>query len=180
MKKDFILNMVDMISAVLFFALYKWKGMSAATASLIACQVFNCAYAYWAKILSVRLIVTSSIVLVFAIASLATRSAVFIQMKVTILYLAAFFALLVGLMRERGYLRHVLPQLSLNDRGWFELSRRAALLFLGLAIANECVRQNLPEASWVKFKTFGVPIALIGFALLQIPLVKKSQTTGNS
>ena len=93
----------------------------------------------------------------------------FFKMKTTLVY--GFFALMlgIGLVRGKSYLAYVLSDaLPLSQDGWMKLTRRLALMFLGLAVANEIVWRTMSTDLWVKIETFGFPIALFVFLWTQM------------
>jgi intracellular septation protein len=97
----------------------------------------------------------------------------FFKMKTSIVY-GTFAALLgIGLLRGQSWLEFVIGEiLAMEHEGWMELTRRLALMFLGLAIANEIVWRTMSEKTWVKIETFGFPIALFLFLWSQIVLLQ--------
>ncbi|MBI1494944.1 inner membrane-spanning protein YciB [Halocynthiibacter styelae] len=101
----------------------------------------------------------------------------FFKMKPTILYLFFAGALGFGLLRGKSYMQVMMDSaLPLTDEGWMALTKRMALLFLGLAVTNELVWRMLTEDTWVKFKTFGMPVIMFGFFMLQSGLISKYST----
>lgn len=95
----------------------------------------------------------------------------FFKMKPTIIYI--FFALVlgVGLLQGKSWLRLVLQEaLPMQDEGWMILTRRMALFFAGLAVANEAVWRNFSTETWVWFKVVGLTLAMFLFLLTQARL----------
>lgn len=97
----------------------------------------------------------------------------FFKMKTTIVY-GIFAALLgAGLLRGTSWLEWVMGELlPMRREGWMKLTRRLALLFAGLAIANELVWRTQAEATWVAIETFAFPAALFLFLWAQIVLLR--------
>ncbi len=101
----------------------------------------------------------------------------FFKMKPTILYLFFAGALGFGLLRGKSYMQVMMDSaLPLTDEGWMALTKRLTVLFIGLAVANELVWRMLSEDTWVKFKTFGMPVIMFGFFMLQSGLISKHST----
>lgn len=101
----------------------------------------------------------------------------FFKMKPTILYLFFAGALGFGLLRGKSYMQVMMDSaLPLTDEGWIALTKRLTVLFLALAVANELVWRLLEEDTWVKFKTFGMPVIMFGFFMLQSGLIAKYST----
>lgn len=98
----------------------------------------------------------------------------FIKMKPTLLYAAFAGVLGFGLWRGKSYLSAVLDEaLPLREEGWMILTRRLALFFAGLAVANELVWRLMSTEAWVNFKTFGLTLALFAFFMTQGKLLEK-------
>ncbi|MCE8525892.1 septation protein IspZ [Ruegeria pomeroyi] len=97
----------------------------------------------------------------------------FFKMKTTLVYGVFAVLLGIGLMRGRSYLAYVLGDvLPMRDEGWMILTRRLCGAFTGLAVANELVWRNMSTDLWVKIETFGFPILLMGFIMLQFGLLQ--------
>jgi len=98
----------------------------------------------------------------------------FIKMKPTLLYLAFGGALAVGLMRGKSYLSAVMDEaLPMQPEGWMILTRRLAVFFFALALANEAVWRLMSTEAWVNFKTFGLTAALFAFFMAQSRLLER-------
>lgn len=85
----------------------------------------------------------------------------FFKMKTTLVY--GFFALIlgIGLAQGKSYLAYVMDEMMpMQPEGWMILTKRLALGFLVLAVANEIVWRTMSTDTWVKIETFGFPIAL--------------------
>ncbi|MEP2717581.1 inner membrane-spanning protein YciB [Pseudophaeobacter sp.] len=92
----------------------------------------------------------------------------FFKMKPTLIYLLFGGALGVGLLRGQSYLKLVMEEMMpLEHEGWMILTRRICLFFLGLALINEVIWRTQSTDIWVYFKTFGLPVAMFGFFMLQ-------------
>ena len=66
---------------------------------------------------------------------------------------------------------------KLTEEGWRKLTFRWACFFLTLAVLNEVIWRTTTTDTWVSFKVFGImPITMI-FALAQMPLLKRYETT---
>jgi intracellular septation protein len=98
----------------------------------------------------------------------------FFKMKTSIVY-ATFASLLgIGLFRGKSYLQWVMAAaLPLKEEGWMILTRRLALMFLALAAANELIWRTQSDETWVVLETFGMPIALFVFLMIQISLLNR-------
>ena len=122
-------------------------------------------------------VLTVVLVVVFGGLAVALNDERFFKMKPTIIY--ALFALIlgVGLWRGKSWLQPLMgTMLPLSAEGWRVLTRRLALFFAGLAVANEAVWRLMSTEAWVWFKTFGLTAALFGFFIAQAGLIKRHGT----
>ena len=127
--------------------------------------------------LSKMQIVTLVLVVGFGGMSIWFNDERFFKMKPTMIY-ALFAGILgFGLMRGTSYLEAVMDRaLPLERAGWMILTKRLALFFLGLAVANEVIWRSMSTDAWVNFKTFGLPLAMFAFFMTQAGLFKKYGT----
>jgi len=117
-------------------------------------------------------ILTMILVLLFGGLSIWFNDERFFKMKPTVIYLIFAVMLVIGLMRGQSYLAYVMEDLMpLEEKGWMILTRRFAMFFAFLAVANEYVWRNFDTGSWVTFKTFGLPILLFVFLIGQSGLL---------
>jgi intracellular septation protein len=122
----------------------------------------------------VMALVTGAIVLVFGTLTLVLHDETFIKVKPTIIY-GLFAAVLGGgLLFGRSFIAIMFDQMfNLTTRGWRILTVRWALFFLGMAILNEVIWRTQSTDFWVGFKAFGVIPLTMGFAITQMPLIKR-------
>ncbi|APE43006.1 intracellular septation protein A [Sulfitobacter alexandrii] len=113
-------------------------------------------------------VATVVLVVVFGGLSVWLNDDRFFKMKPTMIYLLFGGILAVGLLRGQSYLKYVMEEIMpLQDGGWMLLTRRLMYFFIGLAIANEVIWRSFSTETWVYFKTFGLPVAMFGFFMLQ-------------
>jgi intracellular septation protein len=119
-------------------------------------------------------LVTAAIVLVFGTLTLVLHDETFIKLKPTIIY--GMFALILGggLLFGRSFIAIVFDQMfNLTPRGWRFLTLRWALFFLAMAVLNEVIWRTQSTDFWVAYKVFGVVPLTMGFAVIQMPLIKR-------
>ncbi|WP_116087104.1 inner membrane-spanning protein YciB [Tropicimonas sp. IMCC34011] len=118
--------------------------------------------------------VTALLVVIFGGLTVWFNDETFFKMKTTIVY-GLFAALLgIGLLRGQSWLAWVLDEfMPMAEEGWMKLTRRLALAFAVLAIANEVVWRTMSTETWVKIETFAFPVALILFLWTQIMLLQR-------
>jgi intracellular septation protein len=118
--------------------------------------------------LSVMQIVTLLLVVVFGGLSVWFNDERFFKMKPTMIYLLFAGILGWGYLRGKSYLALAIDDaMPLQHDGWMILTRRLALFFFGLAIANEAIWRTMSDQAWVNFKTFGLPGAIFVFFMAQ-------------
>jgi intracellular septation protein len=92
----------------------------------------------------------------------------FFKMKTTIVYGTFALILAAGLLRGKSLLQWVMAEaLPMKSEGWMILTRRLALMFAALAVANEAIWRTQTTELWVKLETFAMPAALFLFLMLQ-------------
>jgi intracellular septation protein len=98
----------------------------------------------------------------------------FFKMKTTIVYGTFAVILGVGLLRGVSLLQWVMAEaLPMKPEGWMILTRRLALMFAALAIANEAIWRTQSTELWVKLETFAMPAALFVFLMVQITMLNR-------
>ncbi|WP_299029117.1 inner membrane-spanning protein YciB [uncultured Sulfitobacter sp.] len=92
----------------------------------------------------------------------------FFKMKTTIVYGFLALILAVGLLRGRSWLEYVMADvMPMQHEGWIILTKRLAMAFTALAVANEVIWRTMSTDAWVKIETFGFPVALMVFLFWQ-------------
>ncbi len=97
----------------------------------------------------------------------------FFKIKTTLVY--GLFAVILGagLLQGRSYLAWVMAEfLPMTDEGWMILTKRLAVFFAGLAIANEVVWRTMSTDAWVIIETFGFPVIMFVFLASQIMILQ--------
>ncbi|WBU57063.1 inner membrane-spanning protein YciB [Paracoccus sediminicola] len=124
--------------------------------------------------LSAMQVMTLVLVVVFGGLTIWLNDDRFFKMKPTIIY-AIFAGLLgLGLALKKNWLQLVLGEaLPMEHEGWIKLTFRMALLFAGLALANEFVWRTMSDTAWVNFKTFGMPLITFLFLIANAGLFRR-------
>ena len=141
--------------------------MVAIVAAMIASYVVT-------KHIPTMALVTGAVVLVFGTLTLVLHDETFIKMKPTIVY-GLFAAVLGGgLFFGRSFIAIMFDQMfNLTATGWRILTMRWALFFLAMAVLNEIIWRTQSTDFWVAFKAFGAIPLTMGFAIAQMPLIKR-------
>jgi intracellular septation protein len=147
------------------------------------------AYSVWKeRRIAPMLLVTGVIVGVLGTLTLLFQNKTFFYMKPTLAYGIFASTLAGGLIADRNFLKIVFDgALHLPDGVWRSLTKRYALFFAALALANEIAWRYLMrdcdlggggacvgEKHWVNLKVFGFTIASVVFTALQTPLIAKN------
>jgi intracellular septation protein len=92
----------------------------------------------------------------------------FFKMKTTIVYGLLALILTVGLLRKRSWLEYVMADMMpMRREGWMILTKRLAMAFGALAVANEFIWRTMSTDAWVKIETFAFPVVLMVFLFWQ-------------
>jgi intracellular septation protein len=125
--------------------------------------------------------------------TLVFHNKTFFYMKPTIVYALFAVTLVGGLMSGRNFLKTLFDgALHLPDEAWRTLTRRYAVFFAMLALANEAAWRWLArdcdlasigaacagEAAWVNLKIWGFTAINLVFAVAQAPFLAKHAKEG--
>ena len=181
-------QVLELGPTILFFVIYMWikdekymiggteySGFIVAAVVLVPILLISVAILWMLTgELSRMQIFTGLVVIFFGGLTAWFNDASFFKMKTTLVY-GTFATLLgIGLLRGQSWLEWVLgTALPMQHEGWMILTRRLALVFVVLAVANELIWRNLSEATWVTLETFAFPAALFVFLMVQITLLGK-------
>ncbi|MBP1805440.1 inner membrane-spanning protein YciB [Rubellimicrobium aerolatum] len=173
---------------ILFFVLYlrikersfeiggvEYSGFIVATLVLVPLLLAAMAVLWWLTgKLSRMQVFTAVTVILFGGLTAWFNDESFFKMKTTIVY-GIFAGLLgAGLLWGRSTLEWVMGELlPLTHEGWIILTRRLALMFAGLAVANEVVWRTQSTELWVTLETFAFPAALMVFLWVQIMALER-------
>jgi intracellular septation protein len=152
-----------------------YSGFITVTAGFVVVMVLATGLLWWLSgKLSKMQLVSLGLVVVMGGLSVYLNSELFIKMKPTLLYLFFAAVLGAGLLRGKSLLRDVMDEaLPLLPEGWMILTRRLALFFAALAVANEVVWRLMSTQAWVNFKTFGLTLAMFAFFAAQSKMLEK-------
>src|SRR5215470_5165248 len=165
----------ELVPLIVFFAVNAKFYLFAATGAFMVAIVAAIIASYVVtRHVPIMALVTGAIVLVFGTLTLVLHDETFIKVKPTIIYGLFAAVLLGGLLFGRSFIAILFDQMfNLTPLGWRILTARWALFFLGMAILNEAIWRTQSTDFWVAFKAFGVIPLTMGFAVLQMPLIKR-------
>lgn len=181
-------QVLELGPTVVFFVIYMWikdesfvlggvtySGFIVAAVILVPLLLASIAALWWLTgTLSRMQIFVAVMVVFFGGLTAWFNDERFFKMKTTIVY--GFFAILLGagLLRGKSLLQFVMAEaIPMKAEGWMILTRRLALMFATLAVANEVVWRTQTTELWVKIETFAMPGALFLFLMIQFSLLNR-------
>lgn len=180
---QWVKSALELGPALLFFVAYArlkdetytllgtdYSGFIVVTAAFVPILLASIAALWWLTGRISRMqVFTAVLVIVFGGLTVWFNDEAFFKIKTTIVY-GLFAALLgLGLLLGRSWLEYVVGEIvPMRHEGWMILTRRLALMFALLAVANEVVWRTMPTEVWVPVETFGFPVALMLFLWVQI------------
>jgi intracellular septation protein len=167
--------LIELAPLAVFFVAYKLYGIQTATAAIIFATLVSLA-ASWLMFRKVAVmpVVSAVVITVLGGLTLYLDNPTFLYLKPTIVNTVFASILGIGLATGRPLIKVLLDgPIKLTDEGWTKLTVRWMVFFLFLALLNEVVWRNFPEATWVNFKVLGIfPITLL-FVVAQVSLIKR-------
>lgn len=160
----------DFFPLLVFFGVYQLKGIYWATGALMIAVALQTGiqYARTRKVSSMAL-VSLALVVVFGGLTIGLQNQRFIQWKVTgVNWLFAIVFLASQRWGEQPIVERILgSKLRMDRPRWYRLNAVWALFFFFLGALNVVVMHAVDEATWVKFKTFGLIGLTIAFVVAQ-------------
>jgi intracellular septation protein len=186
-------QVLELGPTVVFFVVYMWikdesfmvagttySGFIVAAVFLVPLLLASIAALWWLTgTLSRMQIFVAVMVIFFGGLTAWFNDERFFKMKTTIVYGSFAVILGLGLLRGKSLLQWVMSEaLPMKPEGWMILTRRLAIMFAALAIANEAIWRTQTTELWVKLETFAMPAALflflmINFAMLQAYIIEE-------
>lgn len=172
--------LLDLFPVLLFFIVFKYKGIYAATwAGIITTMLQVLIHRYRHKNWDKMQLVTLVIFLVFGGMTLYFHNPIFVKWKPTLIFWV-FSMVLLGsqFIGEKPLMQRLLEgtmkgqknavlQLELPVQVGKKLNLAWSLFFLALGGINLYVAYNFGDEAWVNFKLYGITLATIAFSILQ-------------
>ncbi len=149
----------DFIPLIVFFAVYKFVDIYAATGALIVVTGLMVLYTYLRHKTVERMhLITFLMVTVFGGLTLFLQDDAFIKWKVTVVYGIFALALLISqFIMKKPLLKSMLgKELQLPEKVWSRLNSAWATFFIVCGALNVYVAFELAQETWVNFKVFGL------------------------
>jgi intracellular septation protein len=178
-RKQIIKLVVELGPLMVFFIANSRYGIFAGTAGfMIATVVALAASRVFLGRIATMPLVTGIFVIVLGGLTLYLQDDHFIKIKPTIVNALFAVILLGGLYFGRLFLKIVFGDvLRLTEEGWRVLTVRWAFFFAFLAILNEVMWRFFSTDTWVAFKVFAIMPLTFVFALAQVGVLKRYETT---
>lgn len=169
----------DLFPVIVFFIVYKFSGIYAATTTAIIATILQIG---WAKYkhgkVEATLIASGVIIIVFGGATLLLHDESFIKWKPTVLYwLFAISLLVTNTFFNKNIIRGLMEkQISMPEHVWNKLNLAWAGFFAMLGGLNLYVAFNYTTDTWVDFKLFGTTGLMLVFFIAQAFALNKHVT----
>jgi intracellular septation protein len=168
-------QLLEWTPLVVFFVVFELFGIYWATAALmVMCVALMSIHRLRTGSFKTMHVVTAGVVLVLGTATLLLHDKRFIQWKPTVLlgFAAVAFLGSAAIGKQplaRRMLESVFSEpLDLSRHTWVLINSAWAAWFAVLAAANIYIAQNFTEGVWVKFKVFGISVAMLLFMIPQV------------
>lgn len=161
--------------ALVFFAVFSWKGIIAATAAFMAAALTSLGVTYIERrALPTVPVISTALVGCFGGLTLLLGDAFYVKLHPTVAN-GFYGAVLAGAkLRGRNLLRRAFSgELHLDRQGWDKLAWRAVAYLGALALANEVVRRSASTETWVVFKVFVILLLNVAFLAAQYRLFRR-------
>jgi len=182
-------QLLEFSPLLVFFVTFELFGIYVATGALMVCCVL---LLFLHRLRTGRFktmhAVTAGVVIVLGAATLMLHDARFIQWKPTVLLgCAALVFLGSNFIGRQPLARRMLEgvfsePVLLSAATWRMVNTLWAAWFALLAFANIYIAQHFTEGVWVKFKVFGISVAMLLFMIPQVlwlnGKLKSTQTEG--
>ena len=163
-------SLLELLLLVAFFVTYKWQGIYAATAVIMAGSVVAVA-ASWLMTRKVKpiLLITMVLALFLGGLTLLFRDPVFLKWKFSIVEWFLGTWILTGrFMGKKSFIRLAMEEgLKLPEPVWSRLDYMWGGFFLFLGTLNVYVIYNYSTDAWVSFKLWGSSGLIMVFAVAQ-------------
>lgn len=181
-------SLLELAPLVAFFVAYKFGGIYVATAVLMGAMALLLLVDYVrTRRISPMHGVSAVLVFLFGAATLILHNQRFIQWKPTVLFWLLSAALLGSMwigkqpLVQRLLGKALEGQAQVADSTWRRLNLLWVLFYAVLGVVNILVAFNTSEATWVKFKAFGLTAATLVFTGAQVAwLLRKSPAEASS
>jgi intracellular septation protein len=171
--------LVDFLPLLVFFVVYKFGGIYAATGAAIVATFLQLGYLKFTnQAIEPMHWLGFVIVIVFGGLTIYLQDERFIKLKPSILYWAFAVTLLVGrFILKRNLLKSLLgSKLELPNHAWGVLAWMWIVFFGFMGALNLYIANRYPTATWVDFKVWWSMGLILTFSVLQAFYMSKFMT----
>ena len=172
------------IPIIVFFVAYKfgnffvpnYQPIIIATFCLVVVSVSSLVYHFLLKKKQDRMSLYSNIaIVIFGGLTVFFHNPSFIQIKITLINFLFGGLMIYNYFSENPPIKKFFEgKIVMENKAWKEFSLRLAIMFIVIAIGNEIVYRNFPEATWVKYKVFYVPIFSLLYFVFQVRFLARN------
>ena len=171
-------QLLDFLPLVIFFAVYKYYDIYAATGALMVATSLQLIISYllYKRIEKIHL-VSFAIAIVFGGLSLYFHNDAFIKWKVTILYILFASGLSISHLMGNTLIKKTFgSEIQVDDKIWANLTWYWVGLFVICGLVNIHVAYNYSLETWVNVKVFGFSgLMFLNFLVTGLYLFKHMQ-----
>ena len=168
----------DLFPVILFFAVFKFKGIFAATAVAIIASFVQIGWML-ARRRKVEPMMWISLIIItlFGGATILLHNESFIKWKPSILYWVMGSTILISqLFFDKNAMKALMSkQVTLADNVWKKINMSWGLFFVVLGFINLWVIYHFSTDTWVNFKLFGIMGLIVVFSIVQGVVITKTQ-----
>lgn len=167
---------------VVFFTINSYRGIFWGTgAFMLATVIALVASKMLVGRIPIMPLISGFFVLVFGTLTLFLQDELFIKMKPTIVNTLFACILLGGLAYGVALLKYLFGEVfKLTEEGWRKLTFRWAIFFVVLAVLNEIVWRSFSTDFWIGFKIWGIMPLTMAFAIAQMGILKRYESSAGS
>ncbi|MDT1012012.1 septation protein IspZ [Plesiomonas shigelloides] len=156
------------IETIIFIAVYKQFGITAAALSLLIISIVRITIKYWKeRVLSNAQLALFIAIVISTLLTTKYNSATFLQVKLTLIYLIFSLGLIVSdAIFKKNIMKKLfsIKDLALNEKDWFKVNIYWSVFFFLNAIANTYISIYHSEEVWVEYKAIWSTILIIIFS----------------
>lgn len=169
-------QLFEFFPVLLFFVAYKLYDMYVATVVMIGATLIQVAIdLILRRKVEVMRWITLALVVVMGGATVYLHDVQYIKWKLSIIEWAFGLAFLGSqFIGEKPFIQRMMEaSLTLPANIWRRLNLMWSVFFTGVGFVNLYVMYHYSDDDWVNFKTFGVPILMVIFIVLQMVFLYK-------
>jgi intracellular septation protein len=169
-------QIIEFIPVLLFFVVYKFYDIYIATLAMIAATLVQVTIdLFWHRKIETMRWVTLALVVILGGATVYLRDEQYLKWKLSIIeWLFGLAFLGSQFIGDKPFVERMMSNsLTLPPTIWRRLNLLWAAFFTSVGFINVYVMRNYSTDDWVHFKTFGVPILMLVFIVLQVVFLYK-------